>query len=197
MLQRYGGEDNSTDIKLMGQVCACFEDPDDSPEPEGKLTFLMIGGKFARSIYLGLSSQELHMRLSDNTSCVSWRVVGASSEEFGEIDLTSIKTLRSKGKQGLEYVNTEGKVIFEAQADDTPQRDQWIVGINELLGYWAENPEKRPSAGLSAKGTSNKAEYFKQKEMELKTKEAEAAERKKKYGNVGMKYTALAMASRS
>jgi hypothetical protein len=181
----------------MGQqLCACFEDPEDAPEPEGKLTYLKVGGKFARSIYLGLSSQELHMQLTEDTGSVSWRVVGSSSEEFGEIDLTLIKTLRSKGKQGLEFVNNESKVIFEVQADDTAQRDQWIVGINELLAFWAESPAKKPSVATSAKGTSNKAEYFKQKEAELKAKEADAAERKKKYGNVGMKYTAIAMASR-
>lgn len=181
----------------MGQVCACFEDPEESSESEGKLSFLKIGGTFAKSRYLGLSSQEIHMRLSDDTSCVSWRATGTSSEEFGEVDLTNIKTLRSKGKQGLEYVGIDSKVIFEVQAQDTAQRDQWIVAINELLRYWAENPQKKPSSGLSAKGTSNKAEYFKQKEIDLKQKEAEAAERKKKYGDVGMKYTAIAMASRA
>lgn len=181
----------------MGQVCACFEDPEEERETEGKLSFLKIGGKFARSIYLGLSSQELHMRLSEDTSCVSWRVVGTSSEEYGEIDLTIIKTLKSKGVQGIEFVSMENKVIFEVQAEDAAKRDQWIVGINELLAFWSENPQKKPISGLSAKGTSNKAEYFKNKEMELKTKEAEAAERKKKYSNVGMKYTALAMAAKS
>lgn len=181
----------------MGQVCACFEDLEELSEPDGKLAFLKTGGKFARSKYLGLSSQELHMCLSENTACVSWKATGSSSEEFGEIDLTLVKTLRSKGKQGLEYVSAENKVIFEVQAEDTAQRDQWIVGINELLAHWADHPQKKPSSGVSAKGTSNKADYFKQKEMELKTKEAEAAERKKKYGDVGMKYTALAMASRA
>ena len=137
------------------------------------------------------------MRLSDDTSCVNWRVVGTSSEEFGEIDLTGIKNVRSKGKQGMEYVSFNNKVAMEVQAEDSAKRDQWIVGINELLTFWSEHPSKKPMSGASAKGTSDKAEYFRQKEMELKTKEADAAERKKKYGDVGMKYTALAMASRA
>ena len=135
------------------------------------------------------------MRLADNCSYVSWRVMG-SNEDFGEIDMTSIKTVRSKGAQGLEYVSQDNKIAFEVQAEDTAKRDQWIVSLNELLSYWAEHPEKKPSAGVSAKGTSNKTEYFKNKEMEIAASEKEAAEKKKKYSGAGMKYTALAMASR-
>ncbi len=135
------------------------------------------------------------MRLADNCSYVAWRVLG-NSEDFGEIDMIAIKTVRSKGAQGLEYISNEGKVVFEVQAEDTAKRDQWIVSLNELLAYWCEHPEKKPSAGISAKGTSNKAEYFKNKEMEIAAREKEAAEKKKKYSSAGMKYTALAMASR-
>ena len=91
----------------------------------------------------------------------------------------------------------ENKTVFEVQAEDAAKRDQWIVGVNELLVFWTEHPEKKPSLALSAKGTSNKEEYFKTREMEISLKEKEAAEKKKKYGNVGMKYTALAMAAKS
>ena len=180
----------------MGQyVCTCLEDGAEGPDPDAKLGALKIGMKFSRSIYLGLSSQELHMRLSDDTSAVSWRVL-TSGEDFGEIDLTTVKTLRSKGADGIEYVTFENKVVFEVKAIDTASRDQWIVSLNELLAFWAENKEKKPTSGLSAKGTSNKAEYFKNKEMEIKQREKDAEEKKKKYSSGGMKYTALAMVAR-
>lgn len=179
----------------MGQViCACFEEGQDAGDPESQhLDALKIGAKFTRSRYLGLSTQELHMRLSDDTARLSWKAIGG--DDFGEIDLTTTKTLRSKGAQGIEYIGDDGKATFECQAEDTAKRDQWLVAVNELLAFWAETPSRRPSSSLSAKGTANKDEYFKAREAEIQRREAEAAEKKKKYGAVGMKYTAQVMAN--
>eukprot|EP01034_Spumella_vulgaris_P024025 gene24025-30321_t len=49
----------------------------------------------------------------------------------------------------------------------------------------------------SVDGTSNKAEYFKRREAEIKAREKANAEKKSKYAAGGMKYTAEAMANRS
>ena len=43
-----------------------------------RLELLQKGGKFAKKALLGLSSQELFMRLSDDTSAVEWKTVGRS-----------------------------------------------------------------------------------------------------------------------
>ena len=45
-------------------------------------------------------------------------------------------------------------------------------------------------------GTSNKAEYFAKRQEEIKARETQANEIKKKYLTNGMKYTAQAMANR-
>lgn len=137
------------------------------------------------------------MKLSPDQSIVSWETLNCSTKEFGEIDFAgNVKTVKSTGRQGLQYIDNKGKVAFEVQAPDTATRDQWIVSLNELLSTWEERPNERPTSRLSAMGTSNKAEYFKEREEEIKRREAEAQEKKKKYSAGGMQYTALAMANR-
>jgi hypothetical protein len=180
----------------MGEVCSCFSDEGESAAQIEQINFLQKDTKFLRSIYLGLSSQELTMKLNSDKSAVKWSVVGG--DEFGELDLVEdIKKLKTNGHQGLQYVNKEGKVVFEVQAENTEIRDKWIISINEMLQLWEENPKLKPSQSISAKGTSNKAEYFKKREEEIKQREKEAAEKKQKYSGAGMKYTAIAMASRA
>ncbi|CAE7793679.1 unnamed protein product, partial [Symbiodinium microadriaticum] len=141
---------------------------------------------------------ELSMKLSPDKSLISWETLNCTTKEYGEIDLAgNIKTVKSTGRQGLQYIDKDGKVAFEVQAQDTPTRDQWIVSLNELLSSWEERPSERPTSKLSAKGTSNKAEYFKNREDEIKKRAEEAQKKKEKYSAGGMKYTALAMANRA
>lgn len=181
----------------MGEVCSCFVDPEEKFSSE-HVSILATGGKFLRSIYLGLSSQELWMRLSDDKSSMSWRTVNSSTEEYGEIDLVeTVQKVRPTGQQGLQYVSADNKVVFEVQAEDTAKRDQWIVAMNELFAKWEDVPESKPKKNLSAAKTSNKVEYFKAREADIAQREKEAAEKKKKYAAGGMKYTALAMANRT
>jgi hypothetical protein len=99
---------------------------------------------------------------------------------------------------GLSIIGKEkDKSIFDIQADDQKVRDRWVLCINELLTNWADNPDSKPKATLSAAGTSNKEEYFAKREKEIKEREKDAEEKKKKYANVGMKNTAMAMANRA
>jgi hypothetical protein len=136
------------------------------------------------------------MRLNNDKSAIVWRAVGG--DDFGELDLVEeVKKLKTNGHQGLQYMNKAGKVIFEVQAINTETRDKWIIALNEMLSKWEENPSLKPKQNISAKGTSNKAEYFEKREEELKQREKEAAEKKLKYSSGGMKYTALAMANRA
>ncbi len=96
------------------------------------------GDKFLRSALLGLSSQELHIRISDDVSKVEWKVVNNtwSSNEWGEIDLTSqLKTLKLFGSKGMQFISStdDNKVMLEVQSDDASIRDHWVLSINELL----------------------------------------------------------------
>jgi hypothetical protein len=84
-----------------------------------------------------------------------------------------------------------------------------------LLREWEENPQSKPRSSVSAAGmsvwyptdhyqsncpfsvgTTNKDEYFRKREEEIKEREQKAKEMKSKYTPHGMKYTAIALASR-
>lgn len=150
-----------------------------------------------------MSNQKLFVRLSEDSSKVSWRVEKGgswipSSEEFGEIDLTTITNLKAIGKNGMNFMNND-VVVMELITEDTATRDSWIVGINDLLASWKENQNLKPKQTLTARGTSDKTAYFQKREAEIKERAAERAKAKEKYmkASGGMKYTSQAMANRS
>ncbi len=189
----------------MGSVLSCencfaggtlsSEEVDAAKE---RILRLQKGDKFLRSALLGLSSQELLLKLSDDMSKIEWKVVNNtwSSNEWGEFDLTTqVKTLKLLGQKGMQLISTkdDGKVLLEVQSEEAPTRDHWVLSINELLQDWAANPEHKPKSAVSAAGTSDKASYFKQREEDIKKKEKDAQDKKQQYMSGGMKYTALAM----
>ena len=162
---------------------------------------MQSGSRFMRPTYLGMSSQELVVNLSEDTGLLEWKTVSAGlisgKIEHGQIDLTSeVSSIQSNGVQGLSLYDSDGKSVFELQAEDGKIRDEWVRGLQDLLNSWVDNPQNKPKTGISAAGTSNKAEYFKKREMELAEREKQNALRKAKYSVGGMKYVALAMASR-
>lgn len=171
-------------------------------EKKARRSLLVHGNNFLRTAYLGLSSQELSVSLSEDYSLVKWKTVSNSfltnKPEFGEISLDSVKVCKVHGAQGLQLISSDGKntVLFDAQAESAEIRDRWVVCLSELLADWASDPSSKPKVQLSAAGTSNKDAYFKARAAEIDAREKENAERKKKYASAGMKYTALAMAQR-
>lgn len=164
-----------------------------------RLLVLKKGNKFVRNAYLGLTQQELFVNLSENTSAIQWKTENTwTSSENGEIDLTSqVKKFKSTGETGIQVIGLDNSVLIEIKAEEAAIRDQWMVCLTELLHSWADHPELRPKSTVTAEGTSNKAEYFKNREQELLAREKASAERKAKYASGGMKYTAAAMANRA
>ena len=189
---------NSVDCSCIIQGLASGDDR----ASRDRIEELQKGCKFLRKALMGLSSQEIYLRLSDDTSCIEWKVEATRilKEEHGEIVLSKgLKCVRLSGQQGLQFIsNLENeKVIFEVQAEDSKTRDQWVLSINEMLQYWESNPDKRPVYNDSAASTSNKKDYFRKREEELSDRVKANEEKKKKYSTGGMKYTALAMMNRS
>jgi len=193
--------------KRMGQTlnCACLdnmslleEGADDKAAVE-RLETLKAGNKFKRSAYMGLSSQDLFVCLSDDTSAIQWKTENSWIKvENGEIDLTSqVKTVKLSGESGFQFIALDGTVLFELKAEEAPVRDQWVVALNELLQGWAQKPESKPKSSVTAQGTSNKTEYFKKRAEEIQAREKANSERKAKYASAGMKHTAQAMANRA
>ena len=166
-----------------------------------RISKLQCGSRFMRSQYLGISSQELIVNLSEDSSLLEWKTVNAGlisgKIEHGQIDLTTeVSSIQSNGVQGISIIGIDRKSIFEIQAEDGKIRDQWVLGIEQLLSNWDTNPASKPRSSISAAGTSNKAEYFKKREAELIEREKQNALRKQKYSAGGMKYVAMAMANR-
>mmetsp|Transcript_24025 Transcript_24025/g.48259 ORF Transcript_24025/g.48259 Transcript_24025/m.48259 type:complete len:191 (+) Transcript_24025:193-765(+) len=190
----------------MGQAlsCACLEHMpmesthDDNASKE-RQEVLKKGNKFVRNAYLGLTQQELFVKLSDDTSALQWKTENTwTKAEHGEIDLTSqVKKFKSSGETGLQVIGLDNNVLIEIKAEETAIRDQWQVCLTELLHGWTDHPETKPKSTVSAEGYSNKAEYFRNREQELQAREKANAERKAKYATGGMKYTAAAMANRA
>ena len=63
--------------------CSCVEGvykslgPDsEAKAAQGRIEFLQTGGKFARKALLGLTSQEMFLKLSQDTSAIEWKTVG-------------------------------------------------------------------------------------------------------------------------
>mmetsp|Transcript_35262 Transcript_35262/g.33491 ORF Transcript_35262/g.33491 Transcript_35262/m.33491 type:complete len:195 (+) Transcript_35262:182-766(+) len=194
----------------MGNECSCIEQAykhlgsnDEAKAAKDRTELLQRGGKFARKAMLGLTSQELFMKLSDDTSAVEWKTVGkpawTGAEEHGCIDLTNkIKNVKISGTQGLVFVGKDKDMpIFEANALDAATRDQWVISINELLHNWESRPESKPRYDDSASKSSDKIKYFKKREEELQERIKAGEEKKKKYATGGMQHVAAAMMNRS
>lgn len=190
----------------MGQTlnCACLEHiqmesshGDDASRE--RIDALKKGNKFMKSAYLGLTQQELFVRLSEDTSSLQWKTENTwTNPEHGEFDLTSqIKKFKLSGECGLQLIGLDDSIIVDLKAEDSTVRDKWMVTLSELLQSWADKPNSRPKSSVTEAGSSNKAEYLKNREAELLAREKANAERKAKYSAGGMKYTAMAMANRA
>ena len=193
----------------MGQTsltCNCLEGAlipgigDEDTARKQRLSVLQKGGKFLRSAWGGLSSQELFVDLSEDNSLLRWKTINTgilSKAEHGQIDLTcEIKSVRMKGSQGMLFISDGDKTIFEVVAEDPKTRDAWVLAINDLLDSWEKEPESKPASSASASGTSNKQEYFKKREEEIKERQKQNEDKKKKYSSGGMKFVAQAMLNR-
>lgn len=194
----------------MGQSvpCACFEhmqlleteDTDAATAVNARLKELITGAKFTRKAYLGLSQQDLFVNLSEDLSAIQWRTENTwTTSEKGELDLTSqVKKLKTSGDTAIQFLGLDGEtVMLEIKSEDTALRDKWVVVLNELLQSWVDNPASKPRSAVTATGSTNKNEYFKRREEEIKAREKVNAERKAKYAAGGMNFTAQIMADRA
>lgn len=191
----------------MGQSmpCACFEHMSlmdagsDEKILNERLKMLIDGVKVKRKAYLGLASQDLFINLSEDQAALRWKTENTwTAAENGEIDLTSqVKTFRTTGDSSAQVIGLDDKTNFEFKFEDATVRDKWTIAINELLQKWIDDPTQKPRSSVKASGTSNKAEYFRLREEEIKAREKVNNERKAKYAAGGMNFTAQIMADRS
>jgi hypothetical protein len=183
----------------MGVDCSClvngFSQLNTDDHQNLKVSLLQQGNKFLRPALLGLTSQEVFVRLSDDTSHLAWKTTKSwTGEEKGQVDLTDVMlTIKSSGTQGIQFWKGGSAPILEINAESSAIRDEWIVTLGDMRTSWKENVSSRPQSSVSAEGFSNRAEYFAKREAELLDRKKESEEKKKKYSVAGMKYTAQIM----
>ena len=148
----------------MGQVVSCnclaqtlgMEDK----EKAERLDMLKKGQKFMRSAFLGMTSREVFVTLtgkwsdvcfifrfllawhyiSEDSSTIQWKAAKTNflSEEKGEVDLTSIKTVKMNGASGLQFIGDKftgdsSKSQLDISSEDPKIRDQWVIALNEVI----------------------------------------------------------------
>lgn len=79
----------------------------------------------------------------ENLASIQWKAAKTNflSEEKGEIDLTTIKTVKMNGSSGMQFIGdkfstggTDGsKSQLDISADDPKIRDSWVIALNEVL----------------------------------------------------------------
>jgi hypothetical protein len=191
---------------LAALNCLCQEEEDEAVLERTEA--LQKGATFVKSTMMGMSSQKLHVCLSETASSVRWRVEkdskswlpGSGQAEYGEIDLRDVDKVKAHGKQSLQMLASKDQsVLFDVAAEDVATRDAWVLGLTEILSKWSEEPGSKPlSVALRATATSDKSAYYEKREADLKAREALRQEKKMKYLKSGanMKYTAQAMINR-
>lgn len=191
----------------MGVDCSCLaagfaqlQGGDEAGRLSEQTQRMQQGATFMRpvALLLGLSSQPVFVRLSDDTSHLAWRTTKSwTGEERGQVDLTDeALSVRSCGEKGLQFsYKGSAAPLLEITAESSAVRDEWVVNLTELRSRWREGGA-RPASSVSAEGHSNRAEYFARREAELLERKKESEERKKKYSAGGMKHTAQIMLER-
>lgn len=108
--------------------------------------------KFQKKVLLGMSSQEIILRLSDDSSTIIWRcpattasstwaaVSGASAEEFGEVNLVdNVATVRRVAPAGFAIVDFSNKVLLEVAAAPVAANRTDGSSTNSNMGAAAVN----------------------------------------------------------
>lgn len=171
-------------------------DTESSQATDSRLLFLTEGGTFYQKSLGGLTQTKMTLSLSEDHSSLNWKVEATmlSGESFGYVDMCIAEKIVVDGQKSFHILDKEKNEIFGCLAENTEQRDKWVVALNELLDSWVTDPSKKPKATQSgAARVSDKAEYFAQREAAIEERKKAAQAKREKYASGGMKHTAAAM----
>jgi len=193
------------DLSFLVPFCPCFETADMKARRERR-QMLLAGAKFTRKKQtFGMNfgaTEDVSLKMSDDGCTLHWFVVPAGSgTNSGAVEMHDVASVGAKSPASLTLMSTVGDLLLEVEAADGPTvRDAWVTALNE-----AAQASKRSSPGGDARlkpttvaDKARKQAYFMQKGVELASKRKEADAKKQKYleGAGGLKFTALALASR-
>ncbi|ETV88981.1 hypothetical protein H257_00399 [Aphanomyces astaci] len=190
----------------------CFEQCQAIREHDERAKFLQAGGAFTRKKYtfgLHTGTESVHLQLhADSDEILLWTSdKQADGAKPNEIEVGDIKSVLPSGTAGFQIYSMQGEVLLELDAESAEVRSEWVTALQwiceevrrtqELNGTQKKHPASASSLKQMVKDQANKQAYWMKRQTEMKQREKEAEERKKKVGAVGMKFTAMAMANRT
>ncbi|OQS04316.1 hypothetical protein THRCLA_20913 [Thraustotheca clavata] len=188
----------------------CLEQCQATREHDARVTFLQEGGVFQRKKYtfgLHTGSEAIHLQLHQESDEILLWTTESGGTKPNEIEVGGIKAILPHGNTGFQILSMQGDVLLELEAETAEMRTQWVTALQfvceevqkeqERNGTQKKAPVTPTSLKQMVKDQANKQAYWHKRQQELKAREKEAEERKKKIGASGMKYTAIAMANRS
>lgn len=110
---------------------------------------------------------------------------------------------------GLRLRSSKGDTLLEVDAESEDQRDAWVQRLQLLIedtsGAANETSAAEGTTATSGSATlrqlmedkAKKQAYWLKRTQELNDRKQEAQEKKQRFASAGLKYTAIAMASRT
>lgn len=107
------------------------------------------------------------------------------------------------GALGLGITSRKGDTLLEVEAESATVRDEWVTSLqllcegNGAAEETAAEAESKLKFRKVLEDRAQKQAYWAKRTQELEDRKRDAEERKKRFAGAGMKYTALAMSSRT
>lgn len=108
---------------------------------------------------------------------------------------------------GLRLRSSKGDTLLEVDAESEDQRDTWVQRLQLLIEDTSGASETSAAEGATTSGSATlrqlmedkakKQAYWLRRTQELNDRKQEAQEKKQRFASAGLKYTAIAMASRT
>ena len=111
--------------------------------------------------------------------------------------------IQTSGHSTWSIPKTTKETVLELEAKDAEVRDKWVEEMNDALREVKDNADSLDQKALSpleqVKAKAAKQEYWSKRRAELDANQKAAADKKKRMGldKIGLKHTAIAMATRA
>ncbi|KAL0587199.1 hypothetical protein ABG067_003257 [Albugo candida] len=177
----------------MGNVCDYYNKRESSQRRQ----LLQNGSQFDRKVvYFGLlkSMESIHLKMNATATRLEWTKLNDKRNKIEEIPISNIKVITAAGDNDLTLVSAGGEKLLELECPSPSIRDVWVELLEEICE--TVNSESEGHDEVIKEREESKKKYWQSRTAELEKREIEAAEKNKKLGLVGMKYTAQAMSRR-
>uniref|UniRef100_A0A7S2SSX7 PH domain-containing protein n=1 Tax=Rhizochromulina marina TaxID=1034831 RepID=A0A7S2SSX7_9STRA len=185
---------------LAAVLCGCCASQEARDRQE-RNEVLSKGARFRRkklTFGFGMGWEDVTMKVKESTATLMWFTSVQEGSNSGEIRLRDVRSVEPKGEIGLTVHSKTGDLLLEVEAVDGQTRDYWVPAIAMAAELPVKGPLPDRPQTSSMRDRAAKQAYFMKRDLELTAKKQLAEQRKAKLmkESGGLKYTALAMASR-